>query len=32
MDILIFECKGMKDGEKIPIVNIGRGQDISTEF
>ncbi len=32
MDILIFECKGMKNGEKFPLVNTGRGQDISPEF
>ena len=32
MDILIFECKNMKDGGKFPIVNTGRGQDISPEF
>lgn len=32
MDVLIFECKGMKNGEKFPLVNTGRGQDISPEF
>jgi len=32
MDPLLFECVGMKDGEKFPIVNTGRGQDISPEF
>ncbi len=32
MDILFFECKGMKDGEIFPKVNTGRGQDISPEF
>ena len=32
MDILSFECKGIKGGEKFPKVNTGRGQDISPEF
>lgn len=32
MDVLIFECGGMKNGEVFPIVNTGRGQDISPEF
>lgn len=32
MDVLIFECGSMKDGEVFPIVNTGRGQDISPEF
>lgn len=32
IDNLIFECSGMKNGEKIPVVNTGRGQDISPEF
>lgn len=32
MDILLFECSGMKNGEKFPIENTGRGQDISPEF
>lgn len=31
-DILLFECIGMKNGEKFPIENTGRGQDISPEF
>lgn len=32
IDILMFECSGMKDGEKFPIVHTGRGQDVSPEF
>lgn len=32
MDDLIFKCSGMKNGEKFPTVNTGRGQDISPEF
>lgn len=32
MDILSFECKGMKSGEKFPKENTGRGQDSSPEF
>lgn len=32
VDILLFECSGMKNGEKFPIENTGRGQDISPEF
>lgn len=32
MDALVFECKGMKNGGKFPIVNTGRGQDVSPEF
>lgn len=31
-DILLFECIGMKNGEKFPIENTGRGRDISPEF
>lgn len=29
---LIFECPTIKDGEKIPVIHTGRGQDISPEF
>lgn len=29
---LLFECVGMKNGDKFPIENTGRGQDISPEF
>lgn len=32
MDTLLFECVGMKNGDKFPIANTGRGQDISPEF
>lgn len=32
IDTLLFECVGMKDGDKFPIANTGRGQDISPEF
>lgn len=32
MDVLIFECKGIKNGEKFPLINTGRGQDISPEI
>lgn len=32
MDTLIFECSGMKNGEKFPVVNTGRGKDLSPEF
>lgn len=32
MDILLFECVGMKNGDKFPIENTGRGRDISPEF
>lgn len=32
MDTLLFECVGMKDGDKFPIENTGRGKDISPEF
>lgn len=32
VDVLIFECSGMKNGEKFPVANTGRGQDISPEF
>ena len=32
METLLFECKGMEDGDKFPKVNTGRGQDISPEF
>ncbi len=32
IDILMFECSGMKDGEKFPIVHTGRGRDVSPEF
>lgn len=31
-DILLFECTGMKNGEKFPIENTGRGQDTSPAF
>lgn len=31
-DILLFECAGMKNGDKFPIENTGRGQDVSPEF
>ena len=31
-DILLFECVGMKNGDKFPIENTGRGQDVSPEF
>ena len=29
---LLFECVGMKNGDKFPIKNTGRGQDVSPEF
>ncbi len=29
---LIFEWAGLKDGEKFPTENTGRGKDISPEF
>ena len=32
MEDLQFECKGMKSGEKFPIRNTGRGEDISPGF
>ena len=32
IDLLLFECVGMKAGGKFPIENTGRGQDISPEF
>ncbi len=32
MDTLLFECVGMKNGDKFPPKNTGRGQDISPEF
>lgn len=32
MDTLLFECAGMKDGDKFPIENTGWGKDISPEF
>lgn len=32
IDVLMFECSGMKDGEIFPVANTGRGQDISPEF
>lgn len=32
MDTLLFECVGMKNGDKFPIENTGRGRDISPEF
>lgn len=31
-EVLIFECSGMKNGEKFPVENTGRGQDISPGF
>lgn len=31
-DILLFECIGMKNGEKFPVANTGRGRDISPAF
>lgn len=30
--VLIFTCAGLKIGEKFPVENTGRGQDISPEF
>ncbi len=32
MDTLLFECVGIKNGDKFPIENTGRGRDISPEF
>ena len=32
MDVLIFECNNMKNGETFPVENTGRGQDRSPEF
>ena len=32
MDTLLFECVGMKNGDKFPTENTGRGQDLSPEF
>lgn len=32
MDTLEFTCSGIENGGKFPIVNTGRGQDISPEF
>lgn len=32
MDVLIFECNNMKNGETFPVENTGRGQDCSPEF
>lgn len=32
MDTLLFECAGMKNGDRFPIENTGRGQDLSPEF
>lgn len=32
MDVLIFECGGMKNGERFPAANTGRGKDLSPEF
>ena len=32
MDVLIFECSNMKNGETFPVENTGRGQDRSPEF
>ncbi|MCI8993493.1 MAG: YbhB/YbcL family Raf kinase inhibitor-like protein [Eubacterium sp.] len=32
MDTLLFECKDMINGEKFPVKNTGRGQDLSPEF
>ena len=32
MDTLLFECVGIRAGDKFPIENTGRGQDISPEF
>lgn len=32
MDTLLFECVGIRAGNKFPIENTGRGQDISPEF
>ncbi len=32
MDVLIFECSNMKNGEKFPIEYTGRGKDHSPEF
>ncbi|MBD5093906.1 MAG: YbhB/YbcL family Raf kinase inhibitor-like protein [Subdoligranulum sp.] len=29
---LLFECVGMKNGDKFPIKNTGRGQNVSPEF
>jgi len=31
-NILEFECVGMKDGEKFPIENTGRGKNLSPKF
>lgn len=32
MDTLLFECVVMKNGDKFPTENTGRGQDLSPEF
>ena len=32
MDVLIFECSNMKNGEKFPIEYTGRGKNRSPEF
>jgi len=31
-NILEFECVGIKDGDKFPVENTGRGEDLSPEF
>ncbi len=31
-DALEFECGGIKDGDKFPIENTGRGENLSPEF
>ena len=32
MDVLVFECRNMRNGEKFPVENTGRGEDRSPEF
>lgn len=32
IETLIFECVGIENGGEFPVVNTGRGQDISPEF
>lgn len=32
LETLIFKCVGIENGEDFPIVNTGRGQNISPEF
>lgn len=32
VEMLRFECVGMKDGDKFPIAHTGRGENISPEF